>query len=673
MIVLLLLVPTLWILGAPISRLFTWAKTLKKMELFFLETITGLIILSLINYMLFFLDIRRGDYLPIVCATAIVLWIPILFNENPINSMKKMSLPWTDSKEWKQVQDSFYRISVIFSVMIIYIFLASIGMTGAESSVLHQNTDNHFHSILIMLFIKNGHLSSTWSPIWDAPVIYPQGAHGIAGFVGVVICTILNVNYQAIDVVTLTLSFEIVSSALTIGSIYLLSSILLDDERVALLIPFVLVFLGRMFLTTYTLYSWLPGGGISEITVVCILPFIITCFLKAEKDFRSRDLWLSGILFGGGLVIHTHLLFYFLTAVIFYFPTIWVKRRYFDQKTTIITNKEWQEIKKGILMISTGALLIIPYYVWIFLNMPPNKLTNPYPSYRALLRVLNEIMGLPFEITTFFALLASYKILKEKNEQLCIFVGWFVASISLAIGHGIFLWIIDRRIAYFELIQPYRLEQLIFIPRAILASIGLVMAYNYIKQPDFHISFDSKRIPFINQLSSANKRNIITILGIILAINIGVTVGGMTVLLDRPTVPESDVYAYGWLENNTPKDAFILNDDSGFWIPSITGRSIAFPNIAASDRPLVSQAIWDLYSQLRTLNASEGRVAGEIEHQMMIREGLEYIFLTPNASYTAEYWVNIPKDIFIDETYFHQLYNNGTQIYRILPYVVKYS
>ncbi|MFX0211554.1 MAG: hypothetical protein ACFFDT_36590, partial [Candidatus Hodarchaeota archaeon] len=286
----------------------------------------------------------------------------------------------------------------------------------------------------------------------------------------------------------------------------------------------------------------------------------------------------------------------------------------------------------------------------------------------ALLRVIREIIALPFEVTTYFALFAAWKIFKEKREQMCLLIGWCVASISVGLAHGVFLWIQNRQIVYLELIQPYRLEQLLYIPTNILASMGLILVYDYVRQPEFRIHLDSERFPFINRLMHMKKQNIIRFLAIIFVINAGINVAGMTVLLHRPTIDNTlHEEAFDWIMENTPEDAYILNDDSGFWIPSITGRKIAFPNIAASDRPLVSQSIWDLYSQLRTLNASEGEIAGEKEYEMMVREGLDYIFITPTAEYSAEYWVNIPADIFSNNTLFWPAWNNNsTQIYTIL-------
>ncbi|MFX1512544.1 MAG: DUF6541 family protein [Promethearchaeota archaeon] len=739
-IVFLILIPTLWLLGTPISQLFSWAKTLKVTEKFFLGILTGLLVFSLFNYLAFFLNIKNEIQLSLLFlgiesdtqstliftlyGIVVLLWMPFLINKKSI--ITKISLKnetvilWKDSEKRKDFQSSLLRLGYLFGVMFIYIFLTSIAM-GSEG-VLHQHTDNHFHSILVKLYMIKGRLSSTWKPIWNAPVIYPQGAHGIAGFVGILICKIQNTNPENLDVASLTMSFEIVSSSLTIASVYLLSSTLVKNDRITLLTPLALVFLGKTFITTPFLFTWVSWGGLAEITVICVLPYIIVIFLRSEKSFRSLELWLCGILFGAGLTIHTHLLFYFITAIGLYFPTIWFKRWYFEQKTEVTQRYEWLEVRKSILLVIVGVILIIPYYVWIFFNMPAGRLTNPYPSWRALLTVIQELIGFPFEITTYLALLAIWKVLKEKNEQMYLLVGWCIASISGGILHGTILWINDRSIPYIELIQPYRLMQLLFIPRAILASMGLVIVYNYIRQPDVHknipyiemihpyrlerikfapravltsmgvissynmyrepeIRYNTEKVKSLRQNSmwSNKKRNVFRIITILLVINVGITVTGM-VVFPRSVVEPEDIQAYDWLQENTAEDTYILNDDSGFWIPAITGRSIAFPNIAASDRPLVSQAIWDLYDHLCSLNASTGKIAGEKEHEMMLREGLDYIFITPQVTYLgtySEYWVNIPDSIFCDERFFYQVYPDSssiqhdsstqvTQIYKIL-------
>lgn len=521
------------------------------LEKLILSPIIGIAFVSLMTLYLSLLNVPINELTVII--SVLLLSVPLLAYSWKRGGLKKTSFK-------SSIAPSTFFVLMLFIVISIVLISIPFPTNGL---LLPMGDDPASPALVATMITQQGKIPQSWAPYFpeQSSFTYPPGYPSVLAFLSLIdpLCTMT-------ILMTLFSSFF----AVVHGQIFVLTRKVFNDNRIALCSAAFSAVLSGGF------YQMINNGRIPALVGVALtLNLILFSYLYSITGKRKL-LLLAGITLASLFIVYSvaFITAAFFVILFFLFGLIFSKHR-----------KE--SLFGAVTIISTGLVFSLPWVLNIL-----NRLVTQVPTreYEALVLwfsrySLQNEMGLTnFVYYGYLLLLFGIAVL------LTIFIRRRRGSFLLAWFLSIFLLMLNEIVkiqfpGWYYLQAGSFLHPTLSLPLAVLAGLGFVKAYDFLK----------KRLQNSSRKVIKTKAHFILIAFLLLFTAI---LGATTVLgnseinrdlngLQLERMPTADYNAMMWLSNNTPEDVVIFNDHwigtRSIWIPTVSHRRILMPLLSISE------------------------------------------------------------------------------------------
>jgi len=574
-------------------------------ERLILSPIIGIAFTSLMALYLSLLNVPINELT--VVMSVLLLSVPLLAYSWKRGGQRKTSFK-------SSAKSSTYFILILLMVISVVLISAPFPKNGI---LIPTGDDPATSTLAATMIVQQGKIPQSWAPYFpeQSSFTYPPGYPSVIAFLYLLdpLCSI-----------PVLASLFAVFFAVIHGAIFVLTRKVFGDYRVALCSAAfsALLSIGFYQMITMSRFPALVGLALT-------LNLLLFSYLYAITGKRKL-LLLAGITLASLFVTYS---VSFITATLFVilffsFGLIFFKHR-----------KE--SLFGGTTIIITGIVLAAP---WVFNIFNRLMVEVPTREYEALLAWFNTY-SVQSEIgfTNLFMYgywlflfgITGLLIISVRKRRGSFLLAWFL-SIFLLMLNGI----LQIHFPGWYYLQSWTfLNPTLSLPLSVLAGIGFVKAYDFLK----------------NRLQNSSRKLIKTKLHFALAATLllfTVILGAATIVFLNPEINNglsglqtnristADYNAIMWISNNTPEDAVIFNDHwigtPSIWIPVISHRRIIMPLLS------ISEVGW---TDIMFTRQDEGIIVARDPNSteavsILQKYDVSYIYLSNQYSGQVEEWRN---------------------------------
>ena len=521
------------------------------LERLILSLITGIAFVSLATLYLSLLNIPINQ-LTVIVSTLLVS-VPLL-----AYSWKQGRLRKTCFKVSPPL--SAYFILILLIVISVVLILIPLPKNGIP---FPMGDDPASPALVATMIAQQGKIPQTWAPYFpeQSSFTYPPGYPSVLAFL-----------YLLDPLCSLPALMALFSVFFTVihGAIFVLARKVFNDYRIALSSAAFSALLSGGF------YQMINNGRFPALVGVALtLNLLLFSYLYSITGKRKL-LLLAGFMLASLFITYSVA---FITAAFFVILFFAFGLLFFKHRK--------QSLFGAATIIIVGLVLAAP---WVF-NIV-NRLMVPVPQreYEALVIWFNRYslqseMGLTdFMYYGYWLLLfgiAVLLIILVRRRRGSFLLAWFLSIVLLMLNEIVKI----QFPGWYYLQAGSFLNPTLSLPLSVLAGIGFVKAYDFLK----------KRLQNSSRKVIKTKVHFILIAVLLL---FTVILGATMVLCDSELnrdlrmlqldrISTADYNAMMWISNNTPEDAVIFNDHwigtRSIWIPTISHRRILMPLLSISE------------------------------------------------------------------------------------------
>ncbi len=567
------------------------------LERLILSPIIGMAVTSLMALFLSLLSVPINEQTVII--SVLLLSIPLL-----AYSWKRKGLRKTTFK--------LSPVSPTYLILILLIVssIVLISLPFPRNGILIPLGDDPTTSTLAATMItQQGKIPQSWAPYFpeQSSFTYPPGYPSVIAFL-----YLLDPSGSMPVLVSLfSVFFAIVHS-----EIFVLTSRVLHDDRIALCATAFSALLSVGF------YQMIITGRFPGLVGLALtLIFLLFSYLYS-KTGKLRLLLLAGITLASLFLTYT---VSFITATLF--VVLFFSFRF------ILSKHRKQSILGCATIIFMGIALSLP---WVFNILNRLMARVPTREYDALLAWF-DTYSVRSEIgpTNLYLYYGYWMFLFGIMGLLIVFVRRRTGSFLLAWFLSIFLLMLNEIFkihfpGWYYLQSGAFLNPTLSLPLSVLAGIGFVKAYDFLKK---RLQFSSKSV----------KISLYFVLVVTLLIS--TVVFGAKTIADRAAlqtnrISSADYNAIMWISNNTTEDAVIFNDywvgTPSTWIPVISHRRVVMPLLS------ISEVGW---TNIMFTRQDESMIVATDPNStealsILKRYDASYVYLSNNVSAQVQEWRN---------------------------------
>ena len=591
------------------------------LERLILSPIIGIAFTSLMTLYLSLLNIPINQ-LTVIIST-LLLSVPLL-----AYSWKRGELRQTSFKS--SITPSTYLILAILAVISIVLIAVPIPANG----ILVPRGDDPITSTLAATMItQEGKIPQSWAPYFpeQASFTFPPGYPSVIAFL-----YLLGPLYS----IPVLAAFFSAFFAVIHCQIFVLTRRVFNDNRIALCSAAVSALL------SYGFYQMINAGRFPALVGMALtLNLLLFSYLYSITGKRKL-LLLSGISLASLFVAYSVA---FITAALFVIL-------FFAFGLIFFKNRK-KSLFGAATIIITGIALAAPWVSNIV-----NRLTVPVPprEYEALLAWfskytiqtelgLTDLVYYGYWVLLFgIAFLLTVLVRRRRGSFL---LAWFL-SVFLLMANEIFK---IQFPGWYYLQAGAFLNPMLSFPLSVLAGIGFVEAYGFLKKRLQNSS--RKPVKIKRHFVLGTLLLLIVILVPTIAVwNLGINFDLRRFQMDR--ISTADYNAMMWVANNTPEDAVIFNDQwvgtASTWIPLISHRHIIMPLLSISEVGWTDTMITRQEESYRVTRDPHSTEALSI----LKKYNVSYIYISNQYSAQVEEWRdNYDAQFFLQGPHYELAFN----------------
>ena len=499
-------------------------------EKFIIGTAISFVFMIYLGFMVSYIAIL--EKIPVIIANIVliaVLGIIYVFT----NNRSKVNLSSTMNSLIKKALENNWVILVIL--------LSVIFRVGPMLfSELPLGDDPTFHVLVAKLIVDHKEIPITLEPYEPIPINYPLGSHIILASFSII---------SEIAVHTVFKYLMLLFGVLSVCAVYVLGEKVFQKKKIALFCMFsygLLPFLGGL-----GYYGW--GGLPNEVAMFFLLGVVII-FLRETNDLKKGVL--CGLLTSGIILVH-HLSALALLIIFFTFGII-----------TSLAQRDISPDLKSFGKFIGLALIFSSFYLFSVIfrvsELQQTTVFNFWEDFRFIIRWTFSI-GVLF---TFFSVIGIGKTIfssqKEHSREEKFILTW-IASLLLAFA------MTDRVFRFAKFFQTGSLYTVAFVPSRFMTD--MIYPLSVFSGMGLFLTVRKLRSFVKQNINSWTVRKLLVLLFFVAIITEPVFFLQNGISHARSS--EINFDAIYWIDNNTPKNALIVNEGrEGIWIPYLTKREV---------------------------------------------------------------------------------------------------
>ena len=560
----------------------------------------------------------------------------VLINEQTVTiSVLLISIPLL-AYSWKKegLRKTSFKLSFmspthVILLLLIVFSIVLISVPFPKNGILIPMGDDPTTSTLAATMIaQQGKIPQSWAPYFpeQSSFTYPPGYPSVIAFLYVLdpSCSM-----------PLLVSLFSIFFAMIHSEIFVLTRRVLHDDRIAL---------------CATAFSALLSVGFYQMIITGRFPGLVGLALTLSLLLFSYLYSITGkrrLLLLAGITLASLFLTYtvsFITASLFVIL-------FFSFRLVFFKHRK-ESIFGGATIIFVGIVLSLPWVLNIINRLMVRVPTREYDALLAwfdMYSVRSEIgptnPAMYYGYWLFLFGIMGLLIVLVRKRSGSFLLAWLL-SISLLMLNEIFKIPFP---GWYYLQSGAFLNPTLSLPLSVLAGIGFVKAYDFLKK----------------RLQNSSAKSVKTSLCFVLVVTLllsTVALGAKTIVsraaLQTNRISSADYNAIMWISNNTPEDAVIFNDywvgTPSTWIPVISHRRIVMPLLS------ISEVGWS--NIMFTRQDESIIVAGDPNStealSILKKYDASYIYLSNNVSAQVQEWRNnYEPHLFLQSSHYELAFN----------------